>query len=253
MLELTPYQWSIAALVAFLIGFSKTGLPGGGILAAPLLAMIMPAKASTGFLLPILALADIMAIVYWKRHVDWGQLKTLLLPWTLIGVVIGFLLMRPISGEQLKPIIGLIVFVLVTGSWIRDRYVQDEAIPTHPAFAATMGLLAGALSMMANAAGPVMIIYLLALRFDKKKFIGTQAWFFWILNLSKMPFSLAQDLITGPSLLANLALIPAIVIGGLLGITLVHRISQKSFKGTVRLLALVAAIKLCQGWWGLWL
>ena len=250
MLDLGLSQWIIAALVALMIGFSKTGIPGAGILAVPLMAIIMPAKESTGFLLPILALADILAILYWKRHVDWGQLRQLFIPWTFIGVVVGYAVMLHVRSEQLKPIIGVIIFVLVTSSWLRDRMVSDDAIPTHPAFAAAMGLLAGTLSMMANAAGPVMILYLLAHRFDKKRFIGTQAWFFWILNLSKMPFSIAQGLVTWPSFFTNLTLIPIILAGGLLGIFLVHRISQKAFNGTVRLLAAGAALKLCQGWFG---
>jgi len=247
MLELSTVQWIIAGFVALMIGFSKTGVPGAGILAVPLVAIILPAKESTGFLLPILALADIMAIIYWKRHVDWSQLRRLFIPWTIIGVVAGFFIMRDLSNELLKPAIGVLVLVLIIGSWIRERMVKDDAIPTHWSFVGSMGMLAGALSMMANAAGPVMIIYLLSQRFDKKQFIGTQAWFFWILNLSKMPFSLQQNLITVESFLTNVALLPAILGGGILGIYLVHRISQKAFNTIILVLATAAALKLCQG------
>ena len=105
--------------------------------------------------------------------------------------------------------------------------------------------MAGVTTMMANAAGPIMIIYLLAKRFNKERFIGTQAWFFWILNLSKLPFSHKLGLVTSRSLLTNLALSPVIIAGGMFGIYLVHRISQRAFNTIVQALALIAALRLC--------
>jgi uncharacterized membrane protein YfcA len=243
--ELPLISWALIVLGAALIGIAKVGIPGTGILVVPIMALAMgdQAKASVGFLLPMLALADIMAIIYWRRHVNWSQLIRLL-PWAGIGVILGYLGLQFIDNHVLKPFIGVIVLVLLMGSWMRDRLVSDDRIPTHWAFAAVMGILAGALSMMANAAGPIMIIYLLAMRFDKEHFIGTQAWFFWILNLSKMPFSLNLGLITASSFLVNLAMIPAIVVGGVLGVLLVHRISQQTFNRVVTYLAVIAAILL---------
>ena len=98
---------------------------------------------------------------------------------------------------------------------------------------------------MANAAGPVMVIYLMAMRLPKNEFIGTRAWFFWILNLSKLPFSSKLGFITKASLLTNAALIPCILIGSFLGVALVNRIPQKAFTTVVKALTVVAAIYLC--------
>jgi len=245
LLELPLTSWALIVLGAALIGIAKVGIPGTGILVVPIMALAMGdrAKASVGFLLPMLALADIMAIIYWRRHVKWSQLFRLI-PWAGLGVVLGYYGLKVIDNQMLKPFIGGIVLVLLIGSWIRDRMVPDDRIPTHWAFAAVMGILAGALSMMANAAGPIMIIYLLAMRFDKEHFIGTQAWFFWILNLSKMPFSLSLGLITASSFMINLAMIPAILVGGVIGVLLVHRISQQTFNRVVTYLAIIAAILL---------
>ena len=244
MLEFSTIEWAIVILCALLIGFSKTGIPGTGILMVPLMAMVMPAKQSTGFVLPMLAMADIMAIIYWRRHVEARHLIRLL-PWAWLGVIIGAVCLRYISNAQLKPTIGAIVLVLIIGSWIRERLVDDAQIPTHWFFAALMGVLAGSTSMMANAAGPVMILYLMAMRLAKREFIGTGAWFFWILNLSKLPFSSKLDLINGPSLVTNLSLLPVLLLGGILGIFLVQRVPQKAFDFIVKFLAMASALYLC--------
>jgi uncharacterized membrane protein YfcA len=227
-----------------MIGFAKTGVPGSGALVAPLMATIIPAKESTGFVLPMLAMADILAIVYWRRHVKWRQLAHLL-PWAWLGIVLGYLCMGHISNDHLKVFIGVLVLILMGISWLRDRKVPDDRIPNHWLFAAIMGVLAGFTSMMANAAGAVMVIYLMAMRLRKEEFIGTSAWFFWIINLSKLPFSHRLALITVQSLQTNMVLLPCIVTGGILGVVLVHRIPQRAFDMVVKILAAGAAIYLC--------
>lgn len=244
MIDFSAFQWSIALICAVMIGFAKTGIPGSGALVAPLMATIIPAKESTGFVLPMLIMADVLAIVYWRRHVEWRQLARLL-PWAWIGIVLGYLCMGRISNDQLKVFIGVLVLVLMGISWLRDRKVPDDRIPSHWLFAAFMGVLAGFTSMMANAAGAVMVIYLMAMRLRKEEFIGTTAWFFWIVNLSKLPFSHRLDLITAQSLRTNIALLPCIVVGGILGVSAAHRIPQKGFNIVVKILAAGAAIYLC--------
>ncbi len=244
MIDFSPFQWVIALLCAALIGFTKTGIPGTGILVTPVMASIMPARESTGFVLPMLAMADILAIVYWRRHVDRTQLVRLL-PWTWLGVVLGYLFLGRISNEALEIFIGLLVLALMALSWLRDRRVTEDSIPDHWLFAAFMGTLAGLTSMMANAAGPVMVIYLIAMRMEKESFIGTRAWFFWILNLSKLPFSSSLDLITLQSFRTNLMLLPFIIAGGLLGVAAVKSVPQKSFNLVVKTLAVAAALYLC--------
>jgi len=245
MLELNTAGWVTIIFCAMVIGFSKTAIIGTGILVVPLLALVMPARESTGFLLPMLAMGDIMAIIYWRQHVNWHRLIRLL-PWTFIGVVVGFLCMGHISNIALMPIIGATVLVMVAITlWRNYLHGDEKKIPTAWPFAAFMGILAGTTSMLANAAGPVMTIYCLAMRFEKKLLIGTIAWFFWILNLSKMPFSFGLNLINKQSLLTDLALVPFVAIGAIAGVLLVHRIPQKAFNNIIMVLAGLAAIFLC--------
>jgi uncharacterized membrane protein YfcA len=241
MINFTSFQWVISVICAGMIGFTKAGIPGSGILVPLLAASIMPAKESTGFILPMLIMADIFAIIYWRRYVEWKQLMRLL-PWAWLGIFAGFLGMIHISNADLRIFIGILVFVLMGVAWLRIKVFPNDSIPEHWLFAAVLGVLAGSTSMMANAAGPVMVIYLVAMRLPKKSFIGTSAWFFWLINLSKLPFSNRLDLITLQSIRTNLVLLPCIIAGGAIGIFMVQRISQKVFTTTVQLLAVCGAL-----------
>jgi uncharacterized membrane protein YfcA len=107
-----------------------------------------------------------------------------------------------------------------------------------------MGLLAGITTMMANAAGPVMAIYLLAMQLPKTEFVGTGAWFFFVINWLKVPFSVNLDLITAQTIKFNLTMLPLIVVGAVAGILILKRIPQKAFGVLVQILAAAAAVKL---------
>jgi uncharacterized membrane protein YfcA len=243
MYSFTFIEWAVVIICALLIGFTKAGIPGIGILIPILAASIMPAKESTGFILPMLTMADIFAIVYWRRHVAWKELIRLL-PWSITGIVAGFIVMHHITNDGLRKFIGLLVIILLILSWIKDKRLPDDYIPTHWLFAAVMGTLAGATSMMANAAGPVMVIYLTSMRLPKANFIGTSAWFFFIVNLLKLPFSHRLDLVTIQSIQINLMLLPCLIAGGFAGIMLVKRIPQGAFNVIVKILAGMAALML---------
>lgn len=243
-MDLSVIQWLVTAISAVMIGMAKTGLPGVGILCVPLMASIMPAKASTGIVLPMLIFADIFAVAYYHRHAVWSHLLRLM-PWALAGIIIGFLIMGRINDAQLKPVIGVIVFVMLGLNYVRDRINGENAnVPTQWWFAAALGLVAGITTMLANAAGPIMIIYLLAMRLEKNEFIGTGAWYSLILNCVKVPFSMHLGLITAASAKFNLLLFPCVLIGVVAGILLLNKIPQKTFTFTVQLLALLAALNM---------
>ena len=250
MLDFNAIQWVIVIAAALSIGFNKTSTLGITILFVPLVAGIMDPKESVGFILPMLCMADVLAIVYWRRHANW-KLLIRLMPWCLAVLAVGYLILRWIDSETLWPIIGgtILVMIAVT-TWRNSRYAKDQPIPTYWWFAALMGLMAGGTTMVANAAGPVMVIYLLAMRLDKSQFIGTHAWFFWIVNLLKIPPQAMLKMITPESLATDLVMLPAILAGGFLGIKLVHKIPQRGFNVVVNFLAAAAAIHLCiKGLW----
>jgi uncharacterized membrane protein YfcA len=244
MFDLSWTGWLVVGFCAFVVGVSKTGLPGLGILHVPLMAMVLPARESTGILLGMLILGDLFAAGYYRRSAEWKHVLRLLPP-ALAGIVAGWWAMQHVTNRQLGPIIGIIVLGMLALNYWRTRlHGADAPIPTQWWFAGALGFLAGVTTMMANAAGPVMVIYLLAMRLPKFAFIGTSAWFFFVVNWLKVPFSVDLKLITADSLRLDLSMLPLIIAGSLAGIFFLHRIPQKVFNGLVQVLAAAAALKL---------
>lgn len=241
-MHLEPWAIAVACSIGFLCGISRTGIPGVGILLVPIAALILPTRESTGFLLPILIEADLMAVLYWRRKVVWPLLLRVA-PWTVLGIGGGYLAMRLINDSLFKPLFGGLIVGIVALDLLR-RWAKIE-VPHHsPVFSAVTGLLAGTFSMMANAAGPVMTIYLLSLDIGKEEFVGTGAIFYWMLNLVKLPLSLSLGLVTWPGLQVDLMLIPLIAAGCVAGIFIVRKIPQAAFNTVAQLLAAAGGVKL---------
>lgn len=240
----TATQWILACVAACGIGVSKSGLPGISLLHVVIFAQLFPGPQSTGVVLPMLICGDIGAVLLFRRHADWSHVFRTLPP-AVAGVLAGWWILRSVRTTHFGPLIGSIVLALAVLQLVRHaRPVWFQHVPHSRLFAWSMGLLAGVTTMLANAAGPVMALYLLAVSLPKEVFIGTSAWFFLLINLIKVPFSAQLGLITPQSLGFNLFLIPAIACGLFLGRSLVRRIPQNIFDVLVLVLAIVAAIKL---------
>jgi uncharacterized membrane protein YfcA len=244
MLDLSVTDWAVTALSALLLGFSKAGMPGAGILAIPLMASIMPAKASTGIVLPMLIMGDLVAVAWYRRQAVWSHLIRIM-PFAVVGIVCGHAIMGRIDDRQLQPVIGAVILAMLgLQAWRSRRPDSDTRLPTGLGFAAAMGVLAGATTMLANAAGPIMTIYLLAMRLPKGAFIGTGAWYFCLLNIFKVPFSMHLGLITPETFYFNLRLLPLILAGAAIGILAARHIPERAFARTVQALAALAAVRL---------
>jgi uncharacterized protein len=247
MYDFTAWQWLILVLCAFSVGVQKTGLPGFGIFVVPLIASIKPdfAGPSTGLQLGLLILADLFAAAYYRRHAQWHHIWGLL-PWALAGIVAGYLLMGHISNDMLRPIIGVIVLVMVVWGFFRTKDTEpgDGTVRHSKWYMIFMGSAAGFTTMLANAAGPVMMAYLLASNLPKNHFIGTSAWFFFIVNWLKVPFQVSLGGINIHSVTTDLYLLPPIIIGAILGIIVLKKLPQKVFNIAAAVLTVLAAIKL---------
>jgi len=234
--------WTVLAVGAMLFGLTKTGIPGISILAVVLMASVMDPKQSVGLVLPLLITGDIFTVIYYRRHAVWRHLLRLM-PSALVGIGIGFALLGQLEGADLGPIVGGIVLLLLAVELGRSLR-QSERIPSHWSVAAGIGLLAGITTMFANAAGPLLVIYFTAMRFDKHKFIGTAAWYFLTLNCIKVPLFWHHDMITAESLRTDLCLVPAVLTGAVLGVVVLKRIPQRAFVVVVKVLAAAGATKL---------
>jgi len=246
--ELTGYQWLLLLLCGLLIGIAKTGVPGFGILVVPLMAMIFPASTSTGILLGMLITADVFAAIYYRYSAQW-KLILQLLPGTIVGVIVAAALMKSVNDSLLGKLIGIVVLVMLAGRYASNLLPAGtrqnlDAFRTHWSIATLFGSMAGFTSMLANAAGPVMTFYLLSLGLDKKRFVGLNAWYFFLLNWIKVPFSAGQNLMNKDSLIIDAATFPSIAIGALLGVWLLNKLPQKVFEIVVTALTAAAAVKL---------
>jgi uncharacterized protein len=234
----------LASASALLVGLSKTGLPGVSILAIVLMTEAYPKNAaySVGAILPVLLVGDVFAVAWFRRDADWGRLVRLL-PWVLAGMIPGVFVLLLVKGNGLRPIIGSLVLGMLAIEICR-QWFGWERMPHRWWFAAATGLLAGFTTFVANAAMPVMSIYLVSQDFDKRQFIGTAAWFFLILNVSKVPAYGAMHMLTWEMLPTAAALAPLTILGALLGVYVLSRIPQRFFDALALALAGIAAIRL---------
>jgi len=231
----------LIVLTALITGFAKTGVPGCGILAVPLLAMVFD-KSSVGVLLPMLIVADTIAIIRYRKHAHWAHIKGLFL-WVAVGIGFGAFFLSKLDTDIFKPVLGAIVIILLLIDTLRIK-LNWRHMPESLWFAALIGILTGIATTIGNAAGPIMTIYLLSRGQHKLQFVGSMAWFFLIVNCSKLPIYYYQGLITKTGLIIDLKMLPAIFIGALIGIWILPKINQRLFKNMVILLAIIASIKL---------
>jgi uncharacterized membrane protein YfcA len=224
------WSWIIVIICAVMIGMGKTGLSGTGMIIVPIMAAVFGGKPSTGLVLPMLCIADLFGVLYYHRHADWKHIFKLL-PWTFTGLLAALLMGTNISDAMFKALIGLSILVgLVIMIW-QDYLRKSDEIPSSTWFSALFGFGAGFSTMIGNAAGPIMAIYLLSARLPKNAYIGTGAWFFLIVNYTKVPLQVIfWKNITLHTLTLNLLMIPAIAAGAFLGFKLVKIIPEKAYR-----------------------
>ena len=243
----------VAALViaAVGVGFAKTAIGGVASVSVALFAVVLPAKESTGALLPLLLVGDVVAVSLYRQHADWPALLRLF-PSVAVGVVVGAVFIARISDTGMRRTIGAVLLALVAVHlWQRRRQrerdpdeLRAEQHRRRHATALGFGVLAGFTTMVANSGGPVMAIYLLSAGMGMLGFLGTSAWFFFAVNVFKLPFSVGLDLITVESLVLDLWLAPAVLVGAAAGRVIVRRIDQRRFETLVLLFVVLSSMNL---------
>ncbi|MCX7818059.1 MAG: sulfite exporter TauE/SafE family protein [Kiritimatiellae bacterium] len=239
---MSPGAWAAAGAAALLIGMAKCGLPGLGMLAVPLMAMVMPARQSVGALLPILLVGDALGIAFFRQHAKWGWILRLS-PWVTAGLVAGAVWLSHLDNDRLRRLLGMLVLGMVALDILRRR-LQWERLAHHPLATAAVGVLAGTATTLGNAAGPVMNLYLLARGLPRQEFVGTAAWFFLLVNLTKVPVFVAQQMLTRDLARLTVLMAPVVVLGGVVGRSIVHRIPEAIFRQIVLWLSALAGLRL---------
>jgi uncharacterized membrane protein YfcA len=229
---------------ALLVGLSKTGVPGVAIPAVLLMteAFSGSEKTSVGALLPLLLVGDLFAVSYYRHHAQWKRLWRLL-PYVAAGMVPGVLVLAFVDDRQFKSLLGWMVLALLGLEVCRQRFGWTR-IAGRWWFVGGMGLLAGFGTTVGNAAGPAMTVYLISRGLPKEQFMGTWAWFFLVVNLSKAPVFVGLRMITPITLAFDAVVVAAVVAGALIGRRLFAIIPQRLFNWLVLALAGVAALRL---------
>jgi len=234
-------HWVLILLAAFIIGLSKAGLKGIDMMNVTLMAIVFGGKASTGIVLPLLCAADIMAVKYYNRHAEWPHFKKLM-PWMVIGILIGVYVGKDLNEAVFSKMMAVII-LLTVGIMLFLEIRKKTIVPTNKLFVASTGLTAGFATMLGNLAGAFSNIYFLAMRLPKNGFIGTAAWLFLCINLFKLPFqAFYWQNINRTTLLTDLVLLPALMVGFLAGLKIVALIKDDSYRKVVIILTLAGAL-----------
>ncbi len=281
MVTVSLGAWLLMAAAALVVGISKTSISGLGSLVTAAFALVLPAKESTAAVLLLLICGDIVAVVLYHHQADWSQLKRLL-PAVIPGIVAGAVFLRFVSDQVLLVSVAACLILAVglqIGLRVHDRRLAPRAAESNPDQpdarrsplttagepveraagskrsaggsylpAIVAGIAAGFTTMVANAAGAVMSLYLLAIRADKARFVATGAWFFFLVNLAKVPFSAGLGLIHPQTLLLLATLVPVVLIGTWLGRRFLASLKQHSFEWlTIAASGLSAVVLLLKG------
>jgi uncharacterized protein len=250
VLGLAPSALLAAAAAALLVGVSKAGFgAGSGVIATPLVALTLPVPQAAALLLPVLIGADIFAVWHYRRSASVRDLR-LLLPSALVGIAVGALtfdLLAP-HGRALEVGVGVLALAFVAWQLVRARVLRVLAgHPPSRLWGGVLGGLAGFTSTLAHVGGPPVAVYLLPRGLGRELFVGTAAWFFFIVNLVKLvPYGLL-GLLSIDNLLVALLLLPLAYGGVALGVWLNRAVRERGFTLAIYALLTLTGIQLVTG------
>ena len=243
--DFTALQIAVLAIGAVIIGINKTAIPALGALVVVMFTQFFDPAVASAAVLPLLCVGDVLAVVWYRRSANWKFVLNLL-PWAFVGLMLGMLVVRGITDLNVLGIaIAVIILAVQTLSLTRGRLqAKIDAWRGSMGMAAVFGILAGFTTQVANAAGPVMAIYLVLMKFSKEEYIGSAAWYFLILNWIKLPLFALDGRLTFDVLKIVPGMVIFLVIGSAIGILLLKDISQKSFTRIIQILTALCALRL---------
>ncbi|MBZ0302307.1 MAG: sulfite exporter TauE/SafE family protein, partial [Anaerolineae bacterium] len=226
------------------IGLVKGGLTGpiGGAIILPLLSQTMTVPQAAGITLPLLIVGDMFAMRFYWGTWDLKRLK-LLLPSAIVGIVLGISLLVSLPDDVLRRMLGLITIGILIYKVTSDALRKVEYLPRNwHGYLAGFG--SGFMSALANLGGPPITAYLLLQKLEPTTFVGTQALFFTIVNLLKLPGFLGAGIIDIPTLLRIAWVIPLIPIGVWIGRRAIGWVNRLWFERAMVVLLLWASLSL---------
>jgi uncharacterized membrane protein YfcA len=240
----TPYDWTLLFVCALLIGMSKTGIQGITLLAIPLMAINFGAKPSTGLILPMLCFSDLIAVFYYRRTAEWKYVFKLL-PAAILGFFVAIAVDKLIPADEFRRLMAICIFGGLAIMFWTEKKGKDNKMFTAWWYAPLFGLMGGFTTMIGNAAGPVMSVYLLSMRLPKYSFVGTSAWFFLVVNYLKLPLQIfVWDNITLTTVALNALTIPFMITGAIAGIYFVKKVPEKTYRTFIIIVTILSTLML---------
>lgn len=238
----SPSAWALYFLCAMFIGMSKTGILNIGTLAIPFFALLFGARYSTGIVLILLCFADVVAVVYYRKAFLWNEVKKLL-PMALTGLVAGLVLGQYMDDRTFKVLISVCILLgMGIMIWTQSSTKFDRLV-NHRWYAPVFGFIMGFSTMIGNAAGPALSVYMLSKKLDKITFTATAAWFIMILNFTKIPLQLfVWHNLSWQGLILNVMALPFILLGGFLGIRILKVIPETRFRQVIMVMVVISAL-----------
>ena len=242
--------WLIAGIAVIFVGIAKAGFGGGvGAISTPLMALLLPVAEAAALLLPLMILADQIAVYKYRGKSD-KKTMWLTLPAAIIGIGIGWLVFDLfVSRERLMKIyIGIIALLFVTFQLTRD-YIFNQLDGVRPPnwTGALLGTTAGFTSTIAHVGGPPFQIYVIPQKLNRDIYVGTNAWFFWAVNLAKLIPFWFLGLLTVGNLTTTILLIPFVILGVFIGVWLNQKVRQEVFNAIIYGIMIVTGTQLILG------
>ncbi len=237
-----PRLWWVLIFCSILIGFCKTGIAVVGTAVVPIMALAFGARPSTGLLLPLLCLADLGAITYYRRSCSWYHLVRLL-GWAIIGLFVGIAIDHFVPLSMFRYLLAFSIMISAVVLLFNELHKRNADTPQKGWVLAMYGVMGGFATMIANAAGPILSVYLLSIKMPKMLFVGTSAWFYMLLNYTKLPLQIwVWDNINYNAIIAALVMIPFIALGSIIGIIFVKQLPEKLYRHLVIWITLASAV-----------
>lgn len=247
MLGFTGIKLVMLCIVSLSIGMGKTGLTSINLPSVAIMAHLFGAKISTGIILPILMIGDMIGVALYVKYIKLKDVLKFIQP-AIIGIFLGTFLGHYINDTQFRFIMSIMILICVAFLIQKEIKNQNQEIiiPKQNKFLyISAGILSGFSSMVGNVAGPFFAVYLLSMQYKKNQFIGTTVLFFFFINWIKFPFHIFWwKTITWDTLKIVPLIIPIVLAGALLGFYIVKRINEKRYRIFIIVMTTIAALYL---------
>jgi uncharacterized protein len=222
-----PLFYLLALMAVILLGLSKGGFFGLGLMGLPLMSLYVPPLQAAAILLPTLIAQDVLTV--WTYRRDWSawNLK-ILIPSMTAGMCVAWLFAAAMAPAPIRLAVGLIAGAFVVRHWLGERFERLTPRP-NAATGVIFGAIGGFTTLLANAGGPAWQMHMLPQKLDKLTFVGTFTMLFAASNVLKIPAFASLGQFTWANLAVGAVLLPFAVLANYAGIRLVRHTPTELF------------------------